>query len=293
MQRNICFLLAAASLSACTIKPDFVISRLDLSSPSVPAGATLVIDSEITNTGTGAAPLPNAPGSSVSTSMDIAVYRDAADAGAVGYLTGWGPSRVMAPGDSEAFRSSAVAPAIAPGAYVACGDVDPSNHTDELDETNNRRCTPIQITAAVAKPDLVFEFVRPLHNEQASFKLDAVIRNVGTATAGIFRVDAFQRSPERWPVLLTSCPLTPAQRAAGGSAPCPAIFSPAPLAPGDSWAVKMWVTMPTDRPSGAAETLDFMVDGCHAPLEPAMPAWCRIDEANEANNQVAATISVP
>lgn len=287
---------ALFGLGACATGPDFTVPLVDISAPSVAAGGSVAITSEIANIGNEVAPVPNAPGSDVSTTVNLRLYNDPGDIASVAFLTGWGPTWALAPGTVERFtNSTTVIPGGTPaGDYLVCGDVDPGDLTAELDETNNRTCAPLRVTSgAGAKPDLMFEFVRPLHVEGASYKLDGVVRNVGSATAPIFRIDGYQRSPERWPVLVTSCFLTPAQRAAGGAAPCPAIFSPRPLAPGESFAWKMWVTLPMDRPAGTVEIIDFMVDGCFPRLEPGLPSWCRVDEANEANNEVSAPVVVP
>ncbi len=143
------------------------------------------------------------------------------------------------------------------------------------------------------QPDLVIQQVRVTGPEQASLGVSITVRNVGRAPADPFRTDVFMTTPRRWPLLFTLCPLTRAQQAAGGSAPCGSPFTVDPLPPGQSVSYDAYITWPVDHASGARETVEFMADGCFAALEPSLPAYCRVDERNEANNTRSQTATVP
>jgi len=279
----------AAFIAACTPRPDLTVGVAAAPTSGAP-GDPLAIESEIRNEGLAEAPTPEAPGSDVSTSMDIFLVETTTTP--IGpFLAAWGPSAALAPGAVERHRAETFVPSVPAGDYQICGDVDRVGAVAESDETNNRGCTPFTVAGA---PDLVITSVTPLGMEQASFQIRATVANQGSVDAGLFRLDVFQRSPERWPLLTTECALTPAERAAGGSAPCGAVFVES-LAAGTSVDLEAYVTLPSDRASGATERVDVTADGCHAETEPApgLPGWCRVAESDETNNAAEVEISAP
>jgi hypothetical protein len=246
----------------------------------------------------------------IPTSMDIQLFAESADFNPLAYLTGWGPSAEdpLYPGDTRSNTSTAMTPSgFLPGDYYICGDVDPGDRIEESNEDNNRACTPFTVIDGPAmKPDLIIESVKSIGVVEASYKVIIKVRNAGGVAAASFPVMAFRRSP-RHPVLLTSCPLTESQRTSGGAAPCGGIWAVNPLAPG---AVAEWtgyVTFPyaggfptnplPPKPKPEKphyETVDFMADGCFAPVEPTpLPAWCRVDELDELNNFATKQVIVP
>lgn len=156
-------------------------------------------------------------------------------------------------------------------------------------------CAPMGSAWAqrATNPDLRIESLRVVGPVEASVQVEITVRNMGRAPAGPFATDAFMTTPRRYPLLFTLCPLTRAQQAAGGSAPCASPFTGDPLAPGATAAYTAYVTWPVDHAAGARERVEFMADGCFAPLEPTLPATCRVDEANERNNSRSATLTVP
>ncbi len=143
------------------------------------------------------------------------------------------------------------------------------------------------------KPDLRVESLRVVGPVDASVQVQITVRNSGRAPAGPFATDAFMTTPTRYLLLFTLCPLTRAQQAAGGSAPCASPFTGDPLAPGASVAYTAYITWPVDHLPGTRERVEFMADGCFPPLEPTLPAICRVDESNERNNTRSATLTVP
>jgi hypothetical protein len=117
------------------------------------------------------------------------------------------------------------------------------------------------------------------------------VKNVGTGPATHFRMDAYELSPKRWPLLFTVCALT--AYPPGGSAPCAAVWEPATLAAGATRTYSGFVTFPAGRVSGSRERVEFMADGCFAATEPGLPASCRVLESNEANNTSVTDVGVP
>lgn len=144
-----------------------------------------------------------------------------------------------------------------------------------------------------AKPDLHIQVLRVVGTVEASVQVEISVRNSGRAAAAPFRTDAFMTTPARHPLLFTLCPLTRAQQAAGGSAPCGSPFTADPLPPSETATYTAYVTWPVDHASGAREAVEFMADGCFAALEPSLPAYCRVDESNEGNNTRSRTLTVP
>jgi hypothetical protein len=143
------------------------------------------------------------------------------------------------------------------------------------------------------KPDLHVTSLRVIGPVEASIEVDITVRNSGAAAAAPFATEAFMTTPTRYPLLFTLCPLTRAQQAAGGSAPCASPFTGDPLAPGATASYTAYVTWPVNHTPGTRERVDFVADGCFAPLEPSLPAFCRVDETNEHNNSRSATLPVP
>src|SRR5262245_33095603 len=79
------------------------------------------------------------------------------------------------------------------------------------------------------KPDLRIASLRVIGPADASVQVQVSVRNSGTAPASAFATEAFMTTPTRYPLLFTLCPLTRAQQAAGGSAPCASPFTGDPL----------------------------------------------------------------
>jgi hypothetical protein len=301
--------------------PDLIVSSLTVTPTSVAAGGSVDIFSEIRNTGAATVPLPpRVPGvpPEVSTWVNYFLVASPADTHGV-RLTGWGPLVAMPPGSAQHYTSHATIPATtAPGSYFVCADVDAYQHVTESNEANNRQCRPLKVAGGKGGPQLRFTPVpvgvprgvgRPIPRfttgklpdlritsvvgggvSGVSRAVALTVLNAGGAPATNFRMDAFQLVPRRWPLLFTVCPQT---SHAGGSATCASVWEPGTLAAGASRTYKGWVTFPADHKSGEREKVEFMADGCFPPLEPAIPAGCRVAESNEANNTETAPVTVP
>lgn len=140
------------------------------------------------------------------------------------------------------------------------------------------------------KPDLTITGVSVGAVSGVSRAVQVTVKNIGTAPAVHFRMDAFQTVPRRWPLVFTVCALTviPA-----GTAPCASVWEPVSLAAGASRTYSGFVTFPAGRVSGSRERVEFMADGCFAATDPGLPASCRVLESNEANNTSDAEVGVP
>lgn len=265
--------------------PDLVVSELRVTPSSAGVGDEILIETAIRNIGD--APVVSPGPSITSTSSDIAVVSTPTTAvGAGAYLTGWGPTRTLAPGDTERYSTRVRVPASGPAnsGYV-CAVVDNPNAVAEANEANNRRC--VNFNATTAKANLVIRRITIGAVSGLSRRVSITMQNTGSLAANDFRVDAYQLAPERWQLLLTTCP----QTTRGGSASCAAVWGS--LAPGATTTFEGYLTFPADRPSGRRETVEFMADGCFARLEPSLPAYCRIDESNEADNTRRASVAAP
>jgi hypothetical protein len=305
----------AASLAAQGPLPDLVVSSLTVTPASVAPGGSVEIVSEIQNVGAGE--LPYIGPRDATTSVDIRLMMGASDVHG-DYLAGWGPTRAIPPGGRERYTSHATIPAgKAPGRYLVCADVDVSHTVAESNDSNNRLCKPLTVTGgkgldpripgalpgslegvrpgaappgAGALPDLTITGVTVGAVSGVSRAAQVTVRNVGSAPASNFRVDAFQLQPKRWPLLFTVCAQT---SHAGGSASCASVWETGTLAAGASKTYSGYVTFPADHRAGTGERVEFMADGCFPALEPALPAGCRVAESNEGNNTASATVGVP
>jgi hypothetical protein len=310
-----------APLAAHAALPDLVVSSLSVTPTSVPAGGAISIFSEIRNAGDATVPLPaHPPGTppEVSTWVNYLLVASPSDTHG-DRLTGWGPLVAMPPGSTQHYTSHATIPATtAPGGYYVCADVDAYHHVAESNEGNNRKCTALRVTGGKGGPtvrlspvpvpvprrtgvpipqlttgklpDLRIRRVAVGGVRGVSRAVALTVWNAGGAPATNFRMDAFQLVPRRWPLLFTVCPQT---SHAGGSATCASVWEAGTLAAGASRTYKGWVTFPADHKPGEVEKVEFMADGCFPPLEPALPAGCRVAESNEANNSDTAPVAVP
>lgn len=284
------FVVAALALAASAAQawalPDLVVSQLRVTPANAEVGEEVLVETAISNVGDMPVRVPGP--SMVSTSSDLAIMRTQVNPiwdGA--YLTGWGPTRDIPPGGTETYSTRVRVPATAPAhAGYVCAVVDNPERVAETNETNNRRC--VNFHARAAKANLFIRSFSVGAVSGVSRRLRIVVENTGRADALNFRVDAFQLSPRRWPLLFTTCALT----ARGGAVPCPSPWIER-LAPGERRTVDAWVTFPADIASGSRQSIELYVDGCHAPTEPALPAHCRVDETNETDNARRVTIVAP
>lgn len=293
--------LAAAALAGCATtatKPDLVVSRLEVSPAEATAGTTVTVTSEVTNIGGAATASPAI--------VDIQIFATGIDTAPLAELTAWqqAPTETLAPGASVGDQANARIPGLRPGAYTACAIVDPENAINEALEDNNRLCAPLTIFAgAPRRADFVIENIASLGAVEASVKVKIKIKNAGADAAGPIRIMAFRRNP-RLPLLLTECPLTEGQLAAGSPASCDDLTLRGPLKAGASTELTgyfafvvangaSFVRTPiggNPRPA-VKRTIDFMVDGCFPP-EDGSPVYCAVDEIDELNNFSAKTLTV-
>ncbi len=311
VKNRMLFAALAAMTSACATTgdlPDLTVGELSVTPAAAAPGEQVTITSEIINLGRG--DVVSSDGALLPTSMDIQIFSHFDDFNPLAFLTSWGPSADDPLGaGGAAFNTTTIATptVLAAGGYYICADVDFADRIYESDEENNRSCVAFTILdGPVNKPDLIIESVRAVRAVEASYEVVIRVKNAGVSAADIFPVLAFRRAP-REPILLTICPLTRAQRATGGQPPCPGVTTVEPLAPG---AVAEWTAyvtfpyagaMPTNPLPGDPkpekphyETVDFMADGCFAPLDPAPASpYCRINEIDELNNFAEKTVIVP
>lgn len=291
------------ALAACVTtasSPDLVVSRLDVSPARVSAGSVISIASGVENRGGAPTDRP--------VSMEIALYADALSNAPIAPLTTWrqndGESLAAGAG-VEDVEEARLSPALKPGFYAVCGEVDPFDEIGESDETNNRSCAPFEILAGPPRlSDLVVESVTAVGPVEASLKVKIKIRNAGSAAAGPFRVMAFRRNP-RQPILLIECPLTEGQLSAGSPASCADLTQRTPLGGGESAELIGYVSYvvagganlirnPVGRgPANPAKkrSIDIMVDGCFPP-EDGSPVHCAVEEIDEINNFKGATLTL-
>lgn len=294
--------LLAAPLAAQPKGPDLVISLLSVAPDRVAPGGSIEIVSEMTNIGTVDVPA-RGPGVT-SASVRLRLVTSAADLVGGDEIPGWGPLVAIPAGRGSRHTDRYTIPASkAPGAYFVCADADGGRQVTESDESNNRRCKPLTVTGAVdvrgpgpavpagavALPDLVVTGAAPGGASGVSRSVSVTIRNAGAGPATNFRVDAFQLTPKRWPLLFTVCP----QTTRGGSASCASVWETGSLAAGATRTYTGWVTFPADHKPGSTEKVEFMADGCFPSLDPGVPAGCRVAESNEGNNTMTAAVGVP
>ncbi|MDZ7627791.1 MAG: CARDB domain-containing protein [Parvularculaceae bacterium] len=296
----------AAMASACASNPDLVVSDLHLSAGAVAPGAPVTIRSEVTNLGNEA--VADDFGAPISATVEIGLFTRDSDPSPIKSLSSWSlpGDYPMAPGDEREAEQTILAPTgLRAGAFYVCADADPENLVNENNEDNNRRCQPLSILASpLTRADLIVENVKTLGHELASAKVSIRVKNVGDAAAAEFPIMAFSRWPRR-PVMLTTCPLTEAQRVSGSAPACGGLWTRNLLQPGSSIEWIGYLTFgfggsnfPTtpvgpQKPPIERVTIDFMADGCFAPSDQnPLPRWCRVDEIDEINNFAAKEIRV-
>lgn len=265
--------------------PDLVVSELRVAPFNAEVGTEIEIQTAIRNIGD--MPVRSPGPSMVSTSADLAIVRTSVTPiGEGAYVTGWGPTRDIPPGGVERYTVRIAVPPGGPAnAGYICADVDLANRVTEALETNNRRC--VNFHARAAKANLVVRTFVVGEVSGVSRRVRVTVENTGRGAAAEFRTDAFALSPRRWPLIFTTCP----QTTRGGSASCGALW--AALAPGERRVLDGWVTFPGDVASGSRQNIELYADGCHAPTEPARPAYCRVDETNERDNARRITMVAP
>ena len=298
-------------LAARAQRPDLVVSFFTVTPRSVAPGGALEMVSEMRNIGTAEVPVRGP--SAASASIEIRLMRAETDPGGP-LLGGWGPFTAIPAGASERYTNhGTVAASTTPGRYFACATVDPGRAVAESNETNNRTCLSLTVTGRLnlkipdqvpggvrpgirpgtlpgsLRPDLTVVSVSVGGVSGVSRQASVTVRNVGSAAASNFRMDAYQLVPKRWQLLFTVCP----QTTRGGSASCASVWEAGTLAAGATKTYAGWVTFPADHKPGSTEKVEFMADGCFPALEPALPASCRVAESNEANNTAGRAVGVP
>jgi hypothetical protein len=294
--RNAVLLGALAAPLGAKAAPDLVISYLSVTPTSVAPGGVVEIVSEIRNIGTGDVPFL---GSSIaSTVVHLRLVTRITDAVGGDPFPGWGPHVGIPSGAAHRNTTHARIPASkAPGVYFVCADADGDNLVAESDESNNRLCKALTVTANAARvvlptvvsvlPDLTITDVSVGVVSGVSRQVKVTVRNAGTGPATNFRIDAYQLAPKRWPLLFSVCAHLNYQDA------CSSVWETGTLAANASRTYSGWVTFPLDHPRGSSERVEFMADGCFAVFDPGLPASCRVAESNESNNTWTATLVVP
>ncbi len=278
-----------------------MVSLLKVTPSQTTAGSDVMIESEITNTGDGAADSPAA--------LEIDLYASDSAPQPIVNLWGWrqDTNSRLAAGDAVSDRKEMVEtpPNLSPGTYSVCGSADPDNEVPESQEDNNRTCVPFAVIAGPAvRADLVIEKITPLDYAEASRMVKLKIRNAGNGSASGFQIKAFRRLP-RQPLLLTECPLTEGQLNSGSPASCGDLTRREAIAPGASVEITGYFAyvvaegaeflrqpVKSDYTKPAiSRTIDFMVDGCFPPKD-GSPVYCKIKEIDEINNFREATFKV-
>jgi len=304
--------LTLSSGAARAALPDLVVTSFSVTPRSVAPGGAIEMVSEIRNAGD--AEVPARGPRAASTAVEIRLMTsETAPSGPL--LGGWGPIRAIPAGASERYTNHGTVPAgTAPGHYFACVTVDAGHIVSESNESNNRVCLSLTVTGGptvkppnpvpggvrpgirpgtvlpgALLPDLTVVSVSVGGVSGVSRQATVTVKNVGSAPASHFRVDAFQLVPKRWPLLFTVCP----QTSRGGSASCASVWESGTLAAGATRTYSGWVTFPADHKPKTTEKVEFMADGCFPALEPALPAGCRVAESNETNNSKTAAVGVP
>lgn len=306
MTRFASVFVASLALAACASDPDLAVTDLSLSAGAVAPGAPVTVRSEVTNIGK--EPVADELGAPISASVAIGLYARQDDPAAFTALSSWSlpGDYPMQPGEERWEEQTVLAPSgLKAGPYFVCAEADPDDLVAEGSERNNRDCAPLSILAGpLTRADLIIVEVKTLGHELASAKVSIRVKNVGEAEADLFPVMAFTRWPRR-PVMLTACPLTEAQRVAGSPPACGGLWTRAKLPPGGAVEWIGYLTfgfggsnMPVtpvgpQKPPVARETVDFMADGCFAPVDQdPLPRWCRVDEIDEINNFAEKVIRV-
>lgn len=274
-----------ASAAPAWALPDLEITELRVAPFNAEVGEEITIEMAIRNRGD--MPVRSPGPAMVSTSADLAIVRGQTVPIYEGaYLTGWGPTRDIAPGGVERNTMRVRVPAAGPAnAGYICADVDLANRVSEANETNNRRC--VNFHARAARANLIIRGYTIGAVSGVSRRVRVILENTGRGASGDFRLDAFQLAPRRWPLAVTTCAL----RSRSDTSTCAAVW--ASLAPGERRTVDAWIMFPADVASGSRQSIDLYADGCHPPLEPTLPAYCRVDETNETDNARRVIIAAP
>jgi len=274
-----------ASATQAWALPDLEVSELRVNPFNAEVGEEIVIEMAIRNRGD--MPVRSPGPTIVSTSVDLAIMRTAVTPFHEGaYVTGWGTTRDIPPGGVERNTIRIRVPEGGPAnAGYICADVDRVNGVRESSETNNRRC--VNFHARAAKANILIRGYTIGAVSGVSRRVRVTLENTGRAAATNFRLDAFALAPRRWPLVVTDCALT----TRAGPVACGAIW--VTLAPGERRTVDAWIMFPVDVASGSRQTIELYADGCHPPLDPGLPAFCRVDESNEADNARRIAIVAP
>jgi hypothetical protein len=298
--------LGALLLSGCNETLDLAVDEFSISAPVAAPGAEFRVASAVANKGR--APVTSYDGVAAPVSVDVQLFSAENDYAPVFYVTGWGVSSDgLYPGERANDDRAVLAPRGLPaGDYTICADVDFQNRIDETNESNNRLCAPFTLIGeAPSKADLVIEDVKALGLEKDSQHVRVTLRNVGAGpTLQSFPLLALAHEGA-YPIYFTSCALSVADRAAGGSLPCGGIWTPERIEPGQPVTITGYVTMPLTLQSGMTVNLsgpqpkprdivvDIVADGCRANgMVSDLPSWCRIDEQNEINNIGSAKLTL-
>jgi hypothetical protein len=296
----------ALLLSGCNQTFDLAMQDFSVSAPVAAPGAELRVASAVANKGSAA--ITSYDGVAAPVSVDVQLFSTSEDFAPVFYVTGWGVSSDgLFPGERAADERVVLAPRGLPaGDYTICADVDFQDRIAEKNERNNRMCAPFTLIGeAPTKADLLIEDVKPLGAEKDSQMVRVTLRNVGAGPAlQSFPLLALAREGA-YPIHFTSCALSIADRAAGGSLPCGGVWTPERIEAGERVTLTGYVTMPLTIQSGMTVNLngprpkprdivvDIVADGCRANgMVSDLPSWCRIDEQNEMNNIGSAKLSL-
>ena len=144
---------------------------------------------------------------------------------------------------------------------------------------------------SAARPDLTITEVSVGAVSGIGRAVSVTVRNAGTGPATLFKMGALQLGPKRLPLLFEVCALT--FRPPGGTTPCQAVWEVGTLDAGASRTYSGFVTFPVETPTKSDQSVEFMADSCFAEADAGLPAWCRVNESNEANNTSIAEVGVP
>ena len=184
--------------------------------------------------------------------------------------TGWGPLVAMPPGSAQHYTSHATIPAgKAPGAYFVCADVDPTHLVAESNETNNRLCRPLTVTAQARRreglcSDLTVTDV--LRRRRRRGPRSRAVKLAGARTSArrpgheLPDGSRYQLAPRRWQLLFTRAAR---RRRAAAPRPVPSVWEDAArLAAGATKTYSGWVDVPGRPQAGLRPSkVEFMADG--------------------------------
>lgn len=273
--------LALLAPSAHAVAISDLTPMLQVSPGTVDAGATIEIVSEIRHVGSAT----GKPLGSAGAGSDATIYLlKAADAPGGIYLASWAAPPGLAPGASAKHTNLSTIPASTiPGAYYVCIDVDAAQAAAESNETNNRACQKLTVTAASGvKPDLSIVRVSVKKVRGISRPVSVRVKNSGKAPAVNFAIQAF--GADRSPIMFTACP----PRGRDESPACGAVAEAAVLPAGAVRTYSGYITFPPGYRKGSGQRIEFVADAC-----PQANVPCRVVETNETNNGRATTVKVP